>query len=442
MMKLSAVIAILALPVAAHAQAIYGLGGGSGGNGAGTIVDPTTFASGTSRLQPSGGLYQTSATSNALTNGQMGMTQMTSFRATHVNLRDATGAEIGIAGKPLVASISGLGAAADEAAFSFGSSTFPNGVVYQTTATNNPLASGQYGMLQGTAYRASHVNLRNASGVEIGTNSTPLVVSSTAGGLADEASFTFGTTVFPTGVVYQTTATSNPLTTGQIGQLQGTANRAAHVNLRTAAGAEIGTAASPLVAAGPTDESAFTAGTSPSGLTLFYQTTATSNALTTGQQGAWQGTANRAGFVNLRNASGTELGTATTPVVVTQQAGSSNGSLVQSAIVPNNTTSVAVGTSAAHTLLGVDGFSISSNTPAFVKFYNAAQGSVTCGSGTPTARYMIPASGGTTGSGEIMHDVNGIAFSTALTYCVTTGLADNDTTAPAASTYVLNLIYK
>lgn len=65
------------------------------------------------------------------------------------------------------------------------------------------------------------------------------------------------------------------------------------------------------------DEAAFTAGTSvlaPGG--GFYQTTATNNALTDGEQGMWQMTAQRAGFVNLRNSSGTEIGTAVTPVRV------------------------------------------------------------------------------------------------------------------------------
>lgn len=58
-----------------------------------------------------------------------------------------------------------------------------------------------------------------------------------------------------------------------------------------------------------TDEAAFTGGSSsftPGG--GFFQTTATSNALTNGQQGMWQMTANRAGFVNLRDAAGVERG--------------------------------------------------------------------------------------------------------------------------------------
>lgn len=231
-----------------------------------------------------------------------------------------------------------------------------------------------------------------------------------------------------------------------------------------------------------TDGAAFTAGSSvfaPSG--CFFQTTATTNPLTTGLQGLIQCTAQRAPFVNLRNASGTEIGTASTPMVInnaqvsgttidtntgnasagtqrvvlatnqpaltnplltTQSPANTGGLSVQSAIVANNTTSVAVGTSAAHQLYGIDAYSISAATPAYIKLYNTAQGSVTCGSGTPVARYVIPASGGTAGSGQIWHDSNGIQFTTALTYCITAGIGDADTTAPAANSYILNVLYK
>lgn len=67
----------------------------------------------------------------------------------------------------------------------------------------------------------------------------------------------------------------------------------------------------------PADESAFTAGTTPqSPVGGFFQTTPTSNPLTTGQQGAFQVTANRALFVNPRNAAGTEIATASNPLRV------------------------------------------------------------------------------------------------------------------------------
>lgn len=137
-----------------------------------------------------------------------------------------------------------------------------------------------------------------------------------------------------------------------------------------------------------------------------------------------------------------------TKLLVTPDAGATvqpipgtTGGLSQSGvIVPANTTSVALKASAGQ-LYGIDGFSISAATPVFIKLYNTAQGSVTCGSGTPLARYMVPSTG-TTGNGFIMHEANGIAYSTAITYCITGGIADNDATNPAASTYVVNFYYK
>lgn len=92
------------------------------------------------------------------------------------------------------------------------------------------------------------------------------------------------------------------------------------------------------------DEAAFTAGTSvlaPGG--GFYQTTATSNPLTDGQQGMWQMTANRAGFVNLRNASGTEIGTPTNPVRIDPTGSTTqpiSGTVTANAILAAETTKV------------------------------------------------------------------------------------------------------
>lgn len=77
------------------------------------------------------------------------------------------------------ANCSGSGASAvDEATFTAGTSVLaPGGGFFQTTATSNPLTTGQQGMVQMTAQRAFFTNLRNASGTEIGTAATPLQVS-------------------------------------------------------------------------------------------------------------------------------------------------------------------------------------------------------------------------------------------------------------------------
>lgn len=129
------------------------------------------------------------------------------------------------------------------------------------------------------------------------------------------------------------------------------------------------------------------------------------------------------------------------PVSGTFTPSTSGGLSVFSAIVPNNTTSFVIKANPGQ-LYGLDGFSIAATTPVWLKTYDAAQGSVTCGSGTPKARYLIPASGGAPGSGLIPSSALGDAYGTAITGCITAGIADNDTTAPAASSYTLNVHYK
>lgn len=69
-------------------------------------------------------------------------------------------------------------AATDEGTFTAGTSPFqPGGCFFQTTATSNPLTTGQQGTVQCTAQRAPFVNLRNSSGTEIGTSGSPIFSS-------------------------------------------------------------------------------------------------------------------------------------------------------------------------------------------------------------------------------------------------------------------------
>lgn len=128
----------------------------------------------------------------------------------------------------------------------------------------------------------------------------------------------------------------------------------------------------------------------------------------------------------------------TTPWLMQTVGQATGGISVFSKQVANNTTSFAVDASAG-TLYGIYG-QANSATIAYIKLYNAAQGSVTCGSGTPVDRVMIPAS--TSGAGFILPIGVGVAYSTAITACVTTGFADNDTTAPAANAYQISFYYK
>lgn len=115
------------------------------------------------------------------------------------------------------------------------------------------------------------------------------------------------------------------------------------------------------------------------------------------------------------------------------------GTSVFSEIVPANTTSVAIKTSPGQ-LYGIRVFS-NNTTIVYGKLFNAAQGSVTCGTTTgPQDRFEIPAATG--GAGFVVPITYGETFATAITLCVTGGIADNDATAPAANAYLVSIDYK
>ena len=72
----------------------------------------------------------------------------------------------------------------------------------------------------------------------------------------------------------------------------------------------------------------------------------------------------------------------------------------------------------------------------YLKFYNATAANVTVGTTTPVLTLPLPA-----GAAGHVPFPQGIAFSTAITVAATTGLADNDTGAPAANDVILNVFY-
>ena len=76
----------------------------------------------------------------------------------------------------------------------------------------------------------------------------------------------------------------------------------------------------------------------------------------------------------------------------------------------------------------------------FLKLYNKAT-APTVGTDTPVMTLPIP--GNTAGAGFVIDTGGmGIAFATGIGYGITTGVADNDTGAPAANEVVVNVFYK
>lgn len=110
------------------------------GSGA-SAVDEASFTAGTSVFAPSGGFFQTTATTGPLTNGQQGMAQMTSTRALFTNLRNAAGTEVGTSTTPLQVTLANTGANATAVKVDGSAVTQPvSGTVTANIGTSGSLA--------------------------------------------------------------------------------------------------------------------------------------------------------------------------------------------------------------------------------------------------------------------------------------------------------------
>lgn len=76
-----------------------------------------------------------------------------------------------------------------------------------------------------------------------------------------------------------------------------------------------------------------------------------------------------------------------------------------------------------------------SSNIAYLKLYDIST-APTCGTGTPVARYIIPAS--TNGAGSNITHPFGQTFISGLGFCITGGIADSDVTPVAADTILVN----
>jgi hypothetical protein len=78
----------------------------------------------------------------------------------------------------------------------------------------------------------------------------------------------------------------------------------------------------------------------------------------------------------------------------------------------------------------------------WLKVYNATAANVTVGTTTPVITIGIPGNTSDDISGVFANGGMGIAFDTAITVAATTGVADNDTGAPAANDVIVNVFYR
>lgn len=77
----------------------------------------------------------------------------------------------------------------------------------------------------------------------------------------------------------------------------------------------------------------------------------------------------------------------------------------------------------------------------FVKFYNSAASGVTIGSTTPVLTFCVPGNSVSHVGAAVLSD-RGITFSSGITVACLTGVADSNTSGPAANECVANIFYE
>lgn len=173
------------------------------------------------------------------------------------------------------------------------------GIITETAPASDTASSGLNGRLQRIAQNLTTLN--TTMGTDIPSVTGPLAAATAASTKA----LTIGAQYLSTQPTMTNTQQASLLQSARGALLVQTGTETFAVTCSNCSGSGVSAA----------DAATFTAGTTAGALANgFFQTTATSNALTNGQQGAMQLTANRALMVNLRTAAGAEIGTSGAPV--------------------------------------------------------------------------------------------------------------------------------
>lgn len=220
----------------------------------------------------------------------------------------------------------------------------------------------------------------------------------------DDAAFTVATSK---GIPLMAVATTDQVDSGDAGALRMTTYRGLH----TVAVDATGNAITPQV-----DDAAFTAATS---LISVIGGIVTSDSVDSGDAGAIAMTADRKMHVTLKTdtVGGTSVYRSLDLDETEEDVKTSAGTLYWIHAV-NVTTAV-----------------------IYLKFYNATAANVTVGTTTPVLTFPVVSQGTTGGAGFVFSVPQGIAFGTAICMAATTGVADNDTGAPAANALIVNVGY-
>lgn len=316
----------------------------------------------------------------------------------------------------VVSGASGGGASiADRGAFTLGTTSLsPIGGVFDDSPPS-ALTTGMAGVFRVTARRAQHVNLRDASGGELGVSGTPLYVQfASAQAVTQSGTWNVtnisGTISLPTGAATSAkqpalgtagAASTDVITIQGIASMTPIAANVAQVNGVTV-----------LMGNGVT-------GTGSQRVTIASDNTAFSvNAI---ESGTW--TVQPGNTAN------------TTPWLVSLRPAASGGNSVFHVASAASTNATTIKASAGQ----VYGFSVQNTNAAarYLAFHNAAS--------TPTAgasvfaKFLIP--GATAGAGNNTFIPAGFAMGTGISISTVTGAADSDSTGVGANDLIINIFY-
>lgn len=390
------------------------------GSGA-SAADEAAYVAGTSLFAPSGGFFQTTATTGPLTTGQQGLVQMTAYRAFMMNVRNSSGAELGLTAAPFI--VAGAGVAGTPAGGVMSIQGVASGTVVPVSGTvafsNSTIAVTNAGTFAVQLTGATN-NINNISG----TVSLPTGAATSANQPtnAAQASTTSGQTgnlvqcAVTTSAPTYTTAQTDPLSCDTAGNVRAIASQAGTWTVQQ------GGISTALANAWPFKITDATNG--PAAVkAASVAPVATDPALVV------------AISPNSVNANGPASPASSAPVTLPT---SNNNFVLEPANTDNHTVIV---NGSGHIVQGIHVFN-NSATINYGRLYNAGTGFNGCASATNLAyEFHIPAS--TSDAGFAVPIPQGLdLFSSGISICVTSGYGQTNTTGATATAISLNVMYR
>ena len=401
-------------------------GAGSGGT---AMTDDAAFTPATTSVTPAGAVFDDVAP-DSVNEGDGGAVRMSANRNLYGTIRDAAGNERGAnvnSSNQLTVSVDNTVTVASHAVTNAG--TFATQVdgaaltalqlIDNIPITIGSSTSGQSGALVMGAVTTSAPTYTTAQSHPLSLDTSGalrVAITSGAGSggtaVADDADFTAGTTSFtPFGGFYQSAVTA--CTDGDTCAAGITAGRAVKVHISNADGTSASLASDSTFGTSTyteaTTQGPLVGGIRNDSLDSLANTTNESAPLALNERGALyiQSTANASG-------------------------GCTPGSSISAGAVLETQIKATAGQLYSITVTAIDA------TPVFLKIYNDTGANVD-ETDTPVQRFVVPSAA--TGGGITTTWNVGMAFSTAITFRITTGAADNDTGALTANEVLVSYCY-